>query len=370
MIPLTKPQREIIAEFYTINPTKVVFDKAVREKIWRASTKREQIDFALLERHCPALAHQIRRSYTSDNNIQSAVFSECVYAQTIANMFGLTHFVNCFETVNFIPQNVADLLQSYNLVARYVYSTKDKKRMLIEAGGCGGIDSVLITVFDLNIYTIEFKEPYAKTSEVDLPKYGEDGNSQITKDFLEKYPQFKMMLEEQTNLNFFVTMGHNVRNFSTESIHYAIDNNYASKKFADVICTEDVNGFLVMIPANQISLWAEIEGEIRSAGRNHSKVWTYFRLQSLIKEFCIDMEDGVATLKKSDLQSRKERGGDGKISGYKINPLFFVYTKDCIDNGDTITFNLSKVRQLKPTITAKMFFKTLDYVKVKNYYTD
>ena len=30
--------------------------------------------------------------------------------------------------------------------------------MLMQAGGCKGIDSALITVIDLNIYTIEFNE--------------------------------------------------------------------------------------------------------------------------------------------------------------------------------------------------------------------
>ena len=74
--------------------------------------------------------------------------------------------------------------------------------MLIQAGGCGGIDSALITVMDLNVYTIEFKEPGAKTSEPDLPKYGEDGKIVITDDFISRYPQFEAMLREQKDLNF------------------------------------------------------------------------------------------------------------------------------------------------------------------------
>lgn len=91
-------------------------------------------------------------------------------------MFNLNLFINCFENPNFINEDIRKLLLSYNLVPRYIYSSLDKKRMLIQAGGYGGIDSALITVVDLVIYTIEFKEPYAKTSEPDLPKYEEDGN--------------------------------------------------------------------------------------------------------------------------------------------------------------------------------------------------
>ena len=74
-----------------------------------------------------------------------------------------------------INKNIKALLKSYSLVPRYVYYNSDKSRMLIQAGGCNGIDSALITVMDLNIYTIEFKEQGAKASEPDLPKYGEDG---------------------------------------------------------------------------------------------------------------------------------------------------------------------------------------------------
>lgn len=368
MIALLKPQKEIISEFYAKKPTKVVFDKTERDELWKIATKRKNLDFTLLEKKCPALAHQIKRSYETHDNIQSAVFSECIYAQTLANMFDLTLFVNCFENVSFIPEEVAEILKSYSLVARYAYSTPDKKRMLIEAGGCGGIDSVLITVFDKSIYTIEFKESASKSSEPDLPKYSENGNLKNIDKFLLKYPQFEMMLKEQANLNFFAVMGHNVNDFSAESVQYAVNNNYSGKKFADVICTEDKKGYFVMMPANQVSLWAELVGEIRPSGRNHYKVWTKIRLKDFLYEICVSWYNDFVTVKKSKLEPRKERGGDGKISGYKINPLFFVYEKDYKDNGDAITFDVSKVQQLRPTITAKMFFKMLEYEKVKEYY--
>ena len=153
-------------------------------------------------------------------------------------------------------------------------------------------------------------------------------------------------------------MGHNINNFSEESIKIAVSNSY-TKKYADVICTEDINGFLVMLPANQIQLWAKLVGEIRPAGRNHYKVWTPVALTKFLLQFDPLIEGIKVTLEKSKLEIRTQRGGNGKISGYKITQLFFVYAKDCIDNGETISFNLLKVRQLNPTIAAKIFFKTL-----------
>ena len=369
-IPLTKLQKEIMAEFYSINPTKVIYNKRERQKLWSAATKRDKkLDVKSIENECPALAHQIQKSYETNKNIQSAVFSECVYAQTLANMFGLTNFINCTIKADYIPKEVIRLLRSYNLFPRYVYATKNKKRMLIQAGGCNGIDSALITVLDLNIYTIEFKEPGAKTSEPDLPKYNEDGKLKITKDFLERYPQFEPMLKEQKKLNFFANIGNNVHNFSSESINIAVSNNY-SKKYADVICTEDTDGILVMLPANQVSAWADIEGEIRPAGRNHYNVWTPKALHRFLIQMGASISDNIVEADKVLFIPRRERGGNKRISGYKINPLFFIYTKNCTLNGNKICFDINNVRQLNPTIAGKMFFSKIKHNSIYKFYTE
>lgn len=66
--------------------------------------------------------------------------------------------------------------------------------------------------------------------------------------------------------------------------------------------------------------------------------------------------------------NRKKRGGNGKISGYKITPLFFVYIEDCCDSGNFIEFNINEVRQLNPTIAGKVFFNTLKHKDVKKFY--
>lgn len=367
-VPLTKLQLEIMSEFYSIRKTKVIYNKSERSNLWKTATKRDNtLDFNKLKSECPALVHQIQKSYESGKNIQPAVFSECVYAQTFANMLMLDEFYNCLEEENVIPDNIIELLKSYYLFPRYVYTNNDKSRMLIQAGGCNGIDSALITVIDLNIFTIEFKEPGAKTSEPDLPKYKEDGLLITTDDFEERYPQFHDMMAEHIGLNFFEVMGNNIHDFTPESVNIAVTNNY-SKKYADVICTEDVEGYLVMLPVNQVSLWAEIEGEIRPAGRNHYNVWTPVALRNFLNGFQATFDGNKVTIDKNKLGIRTERGGNGKISGYKITPLFFIYVRDCKENNEFITFDISKVQQLNPTIAGKMFFRKLNYEEVKIYY--
>ena len=368
MIPLTKPQLEIMTEFYSKKPIKVVFNKATRNELWKIATKRQDIPLSFkLNVACPALEHQIIRSYRSEKNIQSAVFSECVYAQTLANMLGLSCFNICVDVPSFLPNHITQLLKSYLLTPRYVYSNTDKSRMLVQAGGCNGIDSALITVIDLNVYTIEFKETGAKTSEPDLPRYKEDGKLITTADFQRRYPQFTDMLSQHIGTSMFDIMGNNIHKFTSESIYVAVTNNYV-KKFADVCCTEDKNDYLVMLPLNQVSQWAVIKGEIRPAGRNHYSVWTPIALKEFIKDKGGIVKNDFVTIDKNKLSERRARGGNKKITGYKINQLFFVYTDNCQVENNDLVFSLNSVRQLNPTIAGKVFFDDLQYLAIKKYY--
>ncbi len=368
IIQLADLQKELMTEFYGYCKTRVVFTKKERDEFWNVE-KKEGLTAQVLKQInavCPALCHQIKNHRNEHKNIQSAVFSECVYAQTFANIFGLTTFVNCFESGNFLSEGIITFLSSYSLIPRYVYSNVKKSRMLIQAGGCGGIDSALITVINYKIFTIEFKEPYAKTSEPDLPKYKENGKLVVTKDFIARYPQFEKMLAEQQNLNFFKVIGSNVHDFSATSINFAVRNNYV-KKYADVVCTEDKEGYLTMLPTNQLQLWGGIEGEIRPAGRNHYAVFTPKALQKFLLQSGAVIRNEKVTLPKCVLKIAKERGGE-TISRYKINSLFFVYAENCVVTQTKIIFNISDVRQLNPTITAKVNFKRLKYNDVKIHY--
>lgn len=370
-IDLTFAQKEIMAEFYSIPKRKVLLGKSGRNDLWEAACKKSIASSVMkqFEKSCPALHHQITRHEANRNNIQSAVFSECVYAQALADIFRLPCFRNCLIDASFLPQNVVRLLESYSLVPRYAYMSLDGHRMLIQAGGCGGVDSALITVFDLKIFTIEFKEPGAKTSEPDLPKYGEDGKLRITDDFLSRYPQFKAMLFEQKKkgLNFFEVMGSNVNDFTPDSINQAIVGNYCAKKFADVVCTEDKCEYLVMLPINQVSVWARTEGEIRPAGRNHYAVWTPQALIRFLRQMGATVENGMVEVPVGRLVTAKPRGGRG-VSRYKINSLFFVRAGNVTVNGFCAVFELRDVRQLNPTIAGKMFFDRLSYDDVKRHY--
>lgn len=367
-LALSGVQDKIMREFYSILPTKVVFSKSKRKAVWNLIKNRrfEEINLSEIRTVCPSLADRADKSFKRETLVQSAVFSECAYSQTLANMLNLSVFINCSEAKYVLPENINELLNINNLHPRYIYTNTECSRLLVQAGGCNGVDCALIDVAQSQIYTIEFKESYAKTSEVDLPKYAENGVMTVTDAFLKKYPQFGRMLNEHTGLNFFENIGHNICDFSYESVAEAVENNY-SEKHADVICTEDSDGNLVMLPANHITHWAEVKGEIRTAGRNSLKVWSHGRLNDFLAEKGAVIRDGTVTLNSQELASRISRGGVC-ATAYKINPLFFVRNQDCTVTDKTISFKLNRVRQLKPTVTGKIQFKGIKHQKVKDFY--
>jgi len=284
-IILSKQQKEIMRFFYDVVPTKIVILKKDYDKLWKELAKGNTLctkDEEKLNRICPAVVGEIQKSIAGTRLIQSAVFSECVYAQTLANIFRLPVFTD-YEKNNTLDERVLTLLKFYDLVPRYIYANEARTELLIQAGGCGGADSALIHLTDVAIYSIEFKEPGARAITADLPKYGEDGKMVISQELIEKYPFYEDMLNEQKDLNFFDTIGSNISEFSYGAIRKAIIGNYSTtKKYADVIVTADKNNFLVMLPANQVNLFARLEGEIRGT-RNVSKVWTPKKLAFYIE---------------------------------------------------------------------------------------
>jgi len=371
IVPLTKAQKEIMTEFYKAENTKVIFSKKQRDKIWDDFKSNRVIPEENLQKKCPALLAELVKSINNENLIQSAVFSECVYAQTLANMLNLGSFYIFEQKQDCLDKSIVNLISSYNLIPRYVYKSRDSRRALVQAGGPGGIDSALIRIEDKNVITIEFKEPIAKASEIDLLPYGEDGLFISSADYENKNSQYKKMIDEQISkkLNFWSVMSHNVNDFDPVNVQAAVTNNYASKKHADVICVEDKNNYLTIIPANQVVIWADIKGEIRPAGKNRYQVWTPQKLISVVKDLGGQISDTEVSLPLDKFyKTAKQRGGPDTINRYKLNPLFFVYVKDVKIEKNIAKFQIKKIFQLKPTISAHMNFKKLDIKSVREKY--
>lgn len=369
--PLTEAQQYALKLFYASGDTKVKIDKSGRDLIWKKFVAHRTFDtLKSLEKEVPAFFAEVEKAVKARKNLQPAVFSECVYSQALAEKLNLTEFTNHIngekiQIDHFFPRETD--LKEFSI--RYSYSHAQHDKTLIQAGGPAAVDCALICKEDQQLLRIELKEPYARTSEPDLPRYGEDGVLVTSEKFTKKYPQFTNMLNEHLNegFNVFAHLGNNVGKFDPENIKSAVTSNYSGEKYADVICTEDSNGYLVMLPANHVSRWARLEGEIRPTGRNHYKVWTPVKLQTTLDEIGAKDLGQFTTVLLDKLKASNARGSN-KISRYKINPLFFIRASDIIIEGSTAKFKKNAVRQLIPSITAKMDFDGLKIGEVRNFY--
>ena len=368
---LTSEQRDLLRRFYSGENKKIAINKNERKILWNQFIKEKEMEnYALLKQSVPAIYEEMKKSIKGQNNVQPAVFSECVYAQALADKFDLSIFNNHIdEEISDFELEVKEMFKNLEINVRYSYTHPNQTISLVQAGGAAGVDCALIRKSENQVGWIELKEPYARTSEPDLPKYGEDGYLVHSPAFEKKYPQFKSMYEEQLRkrLNVFEHIGNNIHDFTPESLEIAVNENYTGAKLAHVICTEDEFGNLVMIPANEVTKWATLEGEIRPSGRNHYKVWTPEQLKKSIQNIGGEVNRNIATVPADSLKSAKERGGE-KLSRFKINALFFVRPTDVEVQQDEAIFDLNKVRQLNPSITAKMKFEKLDIEQIKSYY--
>ena len=367
---LSDAQNQIMQEFYFKTLTPIAYSKKQRRVIEQSFKKSRTIDVSLeLETKCPAFKAELEKSLISGKNIQGAVFSECVYAQELAKIFSLDVFVNPLEDAFELGVFLSEVIHQNGLSIRYIYTNNDRTKALIQAGSNNGVDCAFVDLVNHKYYTIELKEPYAKTPEPDLPKYSENGNLIVTQEFLDRYPQFESMLEDTfaKELNFFVHAGKNFNQFTNECVTSAANESYMGNKSANVVCTEDKVGNLVMLPANHIGNWATLEGEIRPAGRNRYSVWTPLWFKGFVEGLAGEVRDSQVSIPISKVKPIKQRGGS-KASGYKIGSLFYVRGEACTEDAGTLSFALEEVQQLNPTIAVKMNFKALNGEEVKTHY--
>jgi hypothetical protein len=372
-VQLNVLQQKIMQNFYSKPKTRVSLNKSERNKIWNDFVSSRDIQkISHLKKMIPALHSEMAKAIEHERNIQPAVFSECVYAQSLAEKFALSVFKDHTNDSKLKLKNVIQHSKELNeLTVRYSFSNLNGDKVLYQAGGASGVDCAFHSQYENELIWIEMKESYARTSEPDLPKYAEDGYIVSSESFDKTYPQFKSMLEEQIEkrLNVFEHVGNNISDFSVSSIEKAVTENYSGEKIAHVICTEDDDGMLVMLPSNHVTKWSKIEGEIRPSGRNPYKVWTPLRLLKTLEQMDAEIENNTVQIPLTKLKTANARGSRS-ISRYKIDPLFFVRQFEVTISGQTASFALDAVRQLNPSITAKMNFKGLKVAKVQDYYSE
>ena len=364
-------QNRVISQFYESPPIKVSLSQAERTAIWEKFKRNRTVkDYTYLKDFVPGIYAEINKAVANNKKIQAAVFSECVYSQAIADKLKLSEFQNHIETkVDKFDTTQLKTANKIDLTVRYSYSSADKQTILLQAGGGKGVDCALVSSEYEVATMIEFKEPYARTSTPNLPKYAEDGYLVSSDAFQKKHPQFKSMVEEQIakKLNIFNHLGNNVDTFSASSIATAVSESYRNEKFAEFFCTEDQSGFLVILPLADAHKWAKFEGELRPSGRNSVKVWTPKKLLVTLKSLGAEVKGDVVKIPTKNLEDRKARGGEN-ISGLKITPLFWVKIENVTFEGEFSLFRIDRIKQHVPDITAKMDFSDVRIEDMQKYY--
>ena len=171
-IVFVNQQKEIMEEFYSLKPKKIVSD-----------------------------------------------IKEISYSRTYANMLNLV-FVDLSAEPDFISLGLRDFFDYFGCFSDYIYSSKDRQRLLVPISYCDSVDYVLVNTEPLDFFTVKFKE---NLSKIKLPK------------------QFKTKIYNDE--------------FYKALTKYYVDNFRRTKPFSDFFCTEDKNRFLVMFPINQVGLW-------------------------------------------------------------------------------------------------------------------
>ena len=100
LISLSEVQKNILQLFYNKPIQKISINKSDRTKIWDDFIKNRDVKkYKYLEKEVPAFFYELEKALSGDKNLQPAVFSECVYAQTLAHQFLLLNFTNLLDTI-------------------------------------------------------------------------------------------------------------------------------------------------------------------------------------------------------------------------------------------------------------------------------
>ncbi|ACF07446.1 Uncharacterised protein [Metamycoplasma arthritidis] len=296
---------------------------------------------------------EFKKQFNERKALRSAMLNECFVMETIARLLNFNNFVD-MEEGGEVPQqllsslikNKEGKLESQN--PKYIYHEDKGNLALLQYGDPHSIDGIFVK--DGFRIRLEIKDTNAKMGEYDLD-YKEDGKLIASKKIKQ---QFSGLIEYIDGFN----KKHNV--FEHVGSNYKLPLN--EKKAEEIILSTSENKELdlyllqksskmVALPADKLLKNINTSGsEIRMAGRNNYQVFTPLNLKhTLFKEGA----EFIGTNVKLPYKSKNKKRGRGKLktTRYEINSLYFLPIDSVNINEGYVTFNISKVRQKKATIS-------------------
>jgi hypothetical protein len=308
------------------------------------------------------ILYEFEKQFNKRMALQGGIISECVFAQTIAELFDFNDVFDCDKGLS--PIQINKSIQN----VRYIYFNKqNQSSYLCQLGSPNEPD--LIYVKDDCLCKIDIKENPSKLGELDITgKYGEDGKLIIGSKFIYEHNYGVKMIKEFNDYNkgennVFKWLGKNFKDFSLETLLVAaFDHN--DVKNVSFLLSYDLNNKILPIPLKMIDKIVDFSmSELRVSGRNHSKVYTMNNLKSLINVLGGKIEKQIVKLHRSKILTTLARG-KSSVSRIKLNNIYFVKVENVSEEGENIFFDLNSVRQLIPTISPHLNIG-LDYNQVR-----
>lgn len=296
---------------------------------------------------------EVERQFKIKKRLQSGTLCECVMTETIAQIYGLDSFADVFHTyIRELPANILYRLRDDNnkILCRYIYYNKDNlNTFLIQYGNPTRYDADLY--IDNQIVKLEFKNRIARAGEKET-EYNDEGKLIYSDKFAEENPNYIPLIEKFNEKNNIVELMGNYE-IDNEEDKKALLKSYFKNLGFEALVSLDDNSQLVTITEDCIDpkdgkVFLSLDGsEIRRSGKNSYSVFTKELLLKSIQRIEGTILDETV---KIPVANMSDRVNNGKITGKKINHLFFVKIGNVIEKDGYYVFSLKNVKQLKPTL--------------------
>lgn len=345
---LSNQEIKEIEEFYNKNYDKYIsieefyaLDKSVARKIKKVKSVRAEIE----------------RQFEIKKKLQAGTLCECVMAETIAYMYKLDFFADVFHTyIRELPANILYRLRDDNnkILCRYIYYNKeDLDTFLIQYGNPTRYDADLY--INKRIVKLEFKDKVARAGEKET-EYNDEGKLVYSEKFLLENSEYIPLIEQFNKENNIIDLVSNYE-IKAEKDRKAILKAYFRNLGFEALVSLDDNSQLVVIteeciePGNDKEILSLEGSEIRRTGKNPYNVFTPQLLLTSIEKIGGKLINGYV---KISVGKMTDRTRDGKVTGKKINHLFFVRIKNIKKEAGFYVFLLNDVKQIKPTLCVHM----------------
>lgn len=300
---------------------------------------------------------EVERQFTAKKRLQSGTLCECVMAETIANIYNLDCFADVFHTyIRDLPANILYRLRDDDnrILCRYIYYNKnDMNTFLIQYGNPTRYDADLY--IDNKIVKIEFKDKIARAGEKET-EYDDEGKLIYTEKFADENPDYIPLIERFNEGNNIVDLLGNYQ-IDNDADKKALLKAYFKNLGFETLVSLDENSQLVAITEDCIEVsngkeFLSLDGsEIRRSGKNSYGVFTPNLLLKSILEADGKIENNIVTIPSNRMT---DRINNSKITGKKINHLFYVKADNVTDKNGNYVFSIDNVKQLKPTLSVHM----------------